>query len=301
MNATIPLDVRPEVSAALAASRPVVALASAPIGHSLPWPKSLEIARLAEAAVRAEGAIPAFVAVWKGSLTIGLSAGELDELSRGASALRASRRDLATAVARRLTAATTVAASMYLAHRAGIRLLAASAVGGASSGTGDISADIVELSRTPVAVVTAGARTVSDLARTSDVLESFGVPVVGYGTDSFPAFYQRPGSQPASVRVDKPAEGAALLAAHWGTGGAGVVVAQPTPAAVALYPDEVQPALREVSNQAARGGVRTRDLPPALMDRLNRMTGGRALQAYQAIFEANARLAAQLARELATA
>src|SRR5260370_41775256 len=171
MNATIPLDVRPEVSAALAASRPVVALASAPIGHSLPWPKSLEIARLAEAAVRAEGAIPAFVAVWKGSLTIGLSAGELDELSRGASALRASRRDLATAVARRLTAATTVAPSMYLAHRAGIRLLAASAVGGASSGTGDISADIVELSRTPLAVVTAGARTVSDLARTSDVLE----------------------------------------------------------------------------------------------------------------------------------
>jgi pseudouridine-5'-phosphate glycosidase len=299
MNTTVALDVRPEVSAALKAGRPVMALTSAPIGHSLPWPKSLEIARLAETAARAEGATPAFVAVWQGHLTVGLSAGELEELSRGASALRASRRDLATAVARRLTAATTVAASMYLAHRAGIRVLAASAVGGASSGTGDVSADVVELSRTPVAVVTAGARTVSDLPRTAEVMESFGVPVVGYGTDSFPAFYQRPGSQPASVRVDRPAEAAALLAAHWGMGGAGVVIAQPTPAEVALFPDEVQPALREVSNQAARGGVRTRDLPPALMDRLNRMTGGRALLAYQAIFEANARLAAQLARALA--
>jgi pseudouridine-5'-phosphate glycosidase len=299
MNGTVPLDVRPEVSAALQAGHPVVALTSAPIGHSLPWPKSLEIARLAEAAVRQGGAIPAFVAVWQGRLTVGLTAGELDELSRGASALRASRRDLATAVARRLTAATTVSASMYLAHRAGIRLLAASAVGGASSGTGDVSADLLELSRTPVAIITAGARTVADLARTSEILESYAVPIVGYGTDSFPAFYQRPGSQPASVRADKPAELAALLAAHWGLGGAGVVVAQPTPDAVALFPDEVQPALREVSHQAARGGVGTRDLPPVLMDRLNRMTGGRALQAYQAILEANARLAAQLARELA--
>ena len=153
----------------------------------------------------------------------------------------------------------------------------------------------MELSRTPVAVVTAGARTVADVWRTSEVLESFGVPVVGYGTDSLPAFYQRPGGQPVSVRADRPPEAAALLAAHWGMGGAGVVVAQPTPAEVALFPDEVQPALRQLGNQAARGGLRSRDLTPTLMDRLDRMTGGRALAAYQVILQANARLAAQLA------
>jgi pseudouridine-5'-phosphate glycosidase len=302
MFPVLPLDIRPEVAAALQAGRPVVAQASASIAHSLPWPENLEIARQVEVAARQEGATFALVAVWQGRLTVGLSAAEVEALARGGSAFRASRRDLATAVARQKTAATTVAASMYLAHRAGIYLLSTGAIGGAARGTGDswdVSADLVELERTPVAVVSAGARSVMDLARTTEVLESYGVPVVGYGTDSFPAFYQRPGSQPASVRIDDPAQAAALLAAHWGMGGAGVVFAQPTPAAVALTPDELQPALREVENQAVKAGVRARDLPPVLMDRLNRMTGGRALRAYQAILVANARLAAQVARELA--
>jgi pseudouridine-5'-phosphate glycosidase len=301
MYAPLPIDIRPEVAAALQSKRPIVAMASAPIAHSLTWPDNLEIARLAEAAARQEGVVLALVAICKGRLTVGLSSAEVEALARGGSTLRVSRRDIATAVARHLTAATTVSASMYLASRVGISLVVTGAIGGASgssAGTLDISADLMELSRTPVAVVTAGARSVADVPHTAEILESYCVPVIGYGTDSFPAFYQRPGSQPVSVRSDTPVDTAALLAAHWGTGGAGVVVAQPTPEAVALSPDELQPALREVRQQAVKSGMQAKDLPPALMERLNRMTRGRALRAYRAILEANTRLAAQIAKAL---
>ena len=296
-----PLDFNPEVADALKAGRPVVALSSAPIAHTLSWPENLEIARLAEAAARKEGAVLAVVAVWQGRLAIGLTAKQLEQLAHGTDSIRASRRDLATVILRKQTASTTVSASMYLAHRAGIPLLSTGAIGGAGHGSvggWDVSADLVELSRTAVAVVCAGARSVLDLARTCEILESYRVPVVGYGTEAFPAFYQRPGSQPASVRVDSPAEAAVLLAAHWGMKGAGVVVAQPTPDAFALSPDMLQPALREVEHLASQTGLRAKDLPPLLMDRLNRLTKGRALRAYRAILEANTRLAARIAREL---
>jgi pseudouridine-5'-phosphate glycosidase len=279
----------------------VVALASAPIAHSIPWPDNLETARMVQGVARKEGATLAIVAVWQGRLTIGLTSDEVEALARGASAIRASRRDLATAVLRGLTASTTVAASISLAHRAGIALLTTGAIGGAgpsATDSWDVSADLVELSRVPVAVVCAGARSFLDLARTAAILESYSVPVVGYGTDFFPAFYQRPGSQPATVRVDSPAEAASLVAAHWGMGGTGVVLAQPTPADVALSPDELHAAMNELAQQSARTHVRARDLPPSLLARLNRMTGGRALQAYKAILEANTLLAAQVARAL---
>jgi pseudouridine-5'-phosphate glycosidase len=299
----LPFDVRADVAAALKAGRPVVAMASAPIAHSLPWPDNHKIAKQAEMAAEQEGAVLAILAVWKGRLTVGLTAADLEELAKGASVLRANRRDLATAVAHGSTAATTVAASLYLAHRAGIPLLVAGAIGGASQSGTDavaISADLRELTRIPVAVVTGGTRTVADLTFTAEILESNSVPVIGYNTDSFPAFYQRPGSQRASVRASTPAEVAALLTAHWGMDGAGAVVALPTPEAVALTPDEIQPALREVSHQAENTGVRAKDLPPVLMDRLNRMTKGRALRAYAAILVGNAKLAAEIARELTT-
>jgi len=277
-------------------------MGSAPIAHSLPWPANLETAQLAEAAVRQEGATLAVVAVWQGRLTVGLTASEVEALAHGASSLRASRRDLATAVVQGRTAATTVAANMYLASRAGIRVVATGALGGAARGDAqgwDVSADLVELSRTPVAVVSSGARSVLSVATTAEILESYGVPVVGYGTDSFPSFYLCVGGYSVSSRVDTPAEAAALLAAHWGMSGAGVVLAQPTPAEAALSPDELHAALQEVEKQAARARVRAKDLPPFLMARLNRLTGGKALRAYQACLVANARLAAQVARELA--
>jgi pseudouridine-5'-phosphate glycosidase len=300
-----PLDVRPEVAAALQAGRPVVALASAPIAQSLPWPANLETVRQAEAAAGQEGATLAVLAVWEGRLTVGLTANEVAALARGACALRASRRHLAAAVVRGNSAATTVAASLYLADRAGIRLLVSGAIGGAArhaeqqEHAEDISADLVELTRAPVAVVSAGARSVSNPTRTAEILESYSVPVIGYGTDLFPTFYLRVGGHPASVRADTPAEVAALLAAHWGMGGMGVVVAQPTPSAQALSPDELCSAMLEVEEQARQGGVRSKDLPPFLMARLDRLTRGKAMRAYQAILVANARLAAQVATHLA--
>jgi pseudouridine-5'-phosphate glycosidase len=202
---------------------------------------------------------------------------------------------------RKETAATTVSASVCIARQARIPLVVTGAIGGLAHGSTnawDVSSDLVELSRTAVGVVSAGARSVLDLESTAEMLESYGVPVLGYGTESFPFFYERPINQLASARVDSPAEAAALLSAHWGMGGAGVVIAQPTPAEFALSPDELQPALLEVKKQAAAANVRTRDLPPFLMERLNRLTKGRALRAYRATLEANARLSAQIARAL---
>jgi pseudouridine-5'-phosphate glycosidase len=265
----------------------------------------LETVRLAEAAARQEGATLAVVGVWQGRLTVGLGAGEVEALARGHISMRATRRDLATAVAGGKTAATTVSASMYLAQRAGIPLLTTGAIGGAArhplygeQNIWDISADLVELLHTPVAVVSAGARNAHNLAFTAEVLETFRVPVIGYGTDSFPIFYMRAGNHPIPARADTPSEVAALLAAHWGMDGAGVLVAQPTPAEVALSPDELVPALQSVEKQARDDLIGMVDLSPYLMDRLNRLTRGKALRAYQTILVANTRLAAQIAHAL---
>ena len=300
-----PLDVRPAVAAALQARRPVVAMVSAPIAHTLPWPANLETVRRAEEAARQAGAVLAVVGVWRGRLTAGLEANEVEALARGGSSIRASRRDLAPAIVAGKTAATTVSSSMYIAWRAGIRLLITGAIGGAarSSAHGeervwDISADLVELFHTPVAVVSAGARSVHNLTYTAEVLETYRIPVIGYQTNSFPTFYMRLGNYPASARVDTPAEAAAVLATHWSMDGQGVVLAQPTPEAAALSPDELLPALQSVEKQAAEDRVWRKDLSPFLMDRLNRLTHGKALHAYQAIMVANARLAAQVAHEL---
>jgi pseudouridine-5'-phosphate glycosidase len=296
--------VRPDVAAATAAGRAVVALSSTPFAHSLPWPVNLETARQAEAVIRQEGAVPAVLAVLQGRLTVGLDEAQLERLCRERDVLRASRRDLAAAVTQGRTAAATVAAALYLAHRAGIRLVATGAIGGASTGgdtTWDVSADLLELSRTPAAVVCGGARSMLDLPRTLEMLESFGVPVVGHGTDFFPAFYVRLSSRPVSARVDSPAEAATLLQAHWALDGAGVVLAQPAPEAVALEPDDFAHGLLELERRASTHDGRTRDPAGSLVERLSRLTKGRTLRAYQAIVVANARLAAQVARELAAA
>jgi pseudouridine-5'-phosphate glycosidase len=299
-----PLDVRQEVTAALKAKRPVVGMVSAPIGHTLPWPANVKTIEQVSAVVQEEGALLAVVGVWQGKLTVGLETAELAVLGQGGSQLRASRRDLATAVAKGLTAATTVSASMVLASRSGIRLLVTGAIGGARHNVvgmdneWEISADLVELSQTPVAVVCAGARTVHNLGNTAGFLETFRVPLIGYQTDWFPSFYMRLGSYPVSVRLDRSEEIAGVLSAHWGMEGAGAVVAQPTPEQVALSPDELLPAIQAVEQQAAEKGESRKDLSPFQMERLNRLTRGKALRAYQAILVANARLAAQIAKAL---
>lgn len=292
------LDMADEVVAALQAGRPVVALESTLIAHGLPWPVNHETAIALEAAVREEGAMPATIAVWQGRPTVGLNAEQLEELARGKDVLKASRRDLAAAVAQKRTAATTVAATMYLAHRAGIRLFATGGIGGVHPSAGhsrDVSADLPELARTPVAVVCAGAKSILDLPQTLEVLETLGVPVVGYKTDEFPAFYLRSSGEPVPARVDTAQEAAELLSAHWELEGAGVVVVQPVEAEAALEQEEWMAALREAETRAARAGVRGKDVTPFLLARLAEITGGRTLRANRALVLANARLAARVA------
>ncbi len=298
---TAGLDVRPEVQTALREGRSVVALESTLIAHGLPWPVNLETARQAEAVVRAAGAVPATIAVLHGRPTVGLADAELAALAQSRDALKASRRDLAAAVALRRTAATTVAATMFLAHRAGIRVFATGGIGGAHRDARqpwDISADLTELGRTPVAVVCAGAKSILNIPRTLEILETEGVPVIGYGTDTFPAFYVRSSGEPVSARVDTPAEVAALLAAHWELGGAGVVLAQPLPPELALPAAEFDTAWARAEQLAVAAGVRGQQVTPFLLARLAELTGGKTLTVNQALIAANARLAAQVAVQL---
>lgn len=298
MNGPTWLDVHPEVADALRCERPVVALESTLIAHGLPWPANLETAHAAEEAVRGAGAVPATIAVLRGRLTVGLDECQLGALARGEDVAKASRRDLAAVVARGDTAATTVAATLSLAHRAGIRVFATGGIGGAhrgAPGNWDVSADLLELSRTPVAVVCAGAKCVLDIPRTLEILETQSVPVVGFGTDTFPAFYLRSSGEPVGTRVDTPAEAAALLAVHWQLGGCGVVLAQPLPTDVRVDQRELETALSQAERAAVRAGIRGKELTPFLLARLHEMTHGQTLKANQALIVANARLAAQVA------
>lgn len=299
------LDVRPEVTAALRDRRPVVALESTLIAHGLPWPLNFETACAAEAAVRAGGAVPATVAVLGGIPTIGLNEGELELLAHAKGVRKASRRDLAAAVAAKASAGTTVGGTMPLAYLAGISVLATGGIGGVHPPSGhhyepaDVSADLVELSRVPVAVVCAGAKSILDLPATLETLETESVPVVGYQTDTFPAFYLHSSGLPVSARVDSPDEAAALVEAHWQLGGAAVVLAQPVVEEFALDPDEFDQALTKARTQAQRGAIRGPALTPYLLARLAEHTAGRTLRANRALIVANAGLAASIAACLA--
>jgi pseudouridine-5'-phosphate glycosidase len=295
------IEVQPEVRKALASGQPVVALESSLIAHGLPWPLNLETGRAAEQAIRDEGGVPATIAVWQGRPRIGLTEDELVALAQAQNVFKASRRDIAVAVAQGISAGTTVAATMFLAHRAGVGILATGGIGGAHRGHAhawDISADLLELGRTRVAVVCAGAKSILDLPRTIAILETQSVPVVGYGTDDFPAFYLRSSGEPVSARVDSVADAARLLRAHWELGGAGFVLAQPVEASIVLEPDEFERALREVEQQATNAGVRGKELTPFLLRKLGEATEGKTARANQGLVVANARLATQLAIEL---
>jgi pseudouridine-5'-phosphate glycosidase len=295
----IRLVVRPEIADAVARRRPVVALESTLIAHGLPWPLNLETALAAEAAVRGEGAVPATIAVLMGMPTVGLHENELRDLARQEGVIKASRRDLAVAIAKGQTAATTVAATMALAHLAGIRLFATGGIGGAHRDTHpwDVSADLLELARTPVAVVCAGAKNILDIPRTLEILETHGVPVLGYGTSEFPAFFLQSSGEPVTARVDTPAQAASVLHAHWSLSGGGIVLAQPVEKHVALEPNTFRQALVEAERQALAAGVRGKELTPFLLQRLADITKGQTLRANQALVIASARLAAQVARE----
>jgi pseudouridine-5'-phosphate glycosidase len=300
------LHIHREVADAQAAGRPVVALESTLIAHGLPRPLNLETARAAETIVRQQGAIPATIAVLDGRPTVGLTAEQLERLASGTDIRKASTRDLASAIAQRATAATTVAATMFLAHHAAIRVFATGGIGGvhppATPGgpTWDVSADLDELARTPVAVVCAGAKSILDLPATLEVLESVGVPVVGYQTSTFPAFYLHDSGLPVSARIDSPAAAASLLAAHWALGGAGVVIGLPLSPELSLDPAEFATAWQRAEEMARSQDVRGPARTPFLLARLAELTEGRSLRANRELITANANLAARIAVALAT-
>ncbi|HET6574391.1 MAG TPA: pseudouridine-5'-phosphate glycosidase [Fimbriiglobus sp.] len=296
------LYVHTETADALADGRPVVAMESTLISHGLPWPANLETARQAEAAVRAAGAVPATVAVVRGRPTMGLNDRELEEFARATGVVKASRRDLGAAVGLGRTAATTVSATMVLARAAGVRVFATGGIGGAHrqqpSQPLDISADLMELSRTPVLVVCAGAKSILDLPQTLEFLESFGVPVLGYRTDEFPVFCVRGSGGPVSARVGSPAEAAAVYDAHVRMGGRGAVLVQPVDASVAVSEDVFSTAMRTAEAEAQAKGIRGADVTPFLLARLAELTDGKTLAANRALIVANARLAAEVAGKL---
>jgi pseudouridine-5'-phosphate glycosidase len=296
------LTVSDEVRAALATGRQVVALESTLIAHGLPWPMNVETARASEAAVRAAGATPATIAVLGGVPMVGLSDAQLEDLARLPGVRKASRRDLGAAVALKQHAATTVSATMALAHAAGIRVFATGGIGGAhrEAEPFDISADLAELARTPVLVVCAGAKSILHLPRTLEILETLGVPVVGYRTDAFPAFYVRDHSPPlpVSTRVDSPQAAATLFASHVRMGGCGAVLGQPCPTEVAVPEADFDRWLADAGNDALAAGVSGAKVTPFLLARLAELSGGRTLAANRALIVANARLAAEVAVEM---
>ncbi len=298
------LDLHPDIASALSAGAPVVALESTVISHGMPWPRNAETAFAVEAEVRAGGAVPATIAVIDGRLKVGLTAPEVERLARlGPQATKASRRDLGLLVARRGTGATTVSATMVVAALAGIRIFATGGIGGVhrgAAGSFDISADLQELARTPVAVVCAGVKSILDIGLTLEYLETHGVPVVGYRCDRLPTFFSRDSGFGVDARIDSPAELAALLRAHWAIGlSSGLLIANPIPHELALPRDEVDAASAAALADAQAGGIAGKAVTPFLLQRVDALTGGRSLQANIALIRGNARLAAEVAVAMA--
>jgi pseudouridine-5'-phosphate glycosidase len=294
------IEIAPEVAAAQA----VVALESTIVAHGMPWPRNLETARRVEAAVRAAGAVPATIAVLEGRLRIGLDDAGLERLARGGEKVaKLSRADLPWALAEGRDGATTVAATMLAAERAGIRVFATGGIGGVHRGVAeswDVSADLEELARTPVIVVSAGAKAILDLPKTLEVLETKGVPVVGYGTDELPAFWSRSSGLRVPLRLDDAAAVARLYAAQRALGlSAGILVANPIPREHEIPRAEIEPAI--AAALAAAQGAEGKRVTPALLDAVLAATGGKSLEANIALVLNNARLAAEIALALARA
>jgi len=283
------IDIAPEVAAALAAGKPVVALETSIVGQGLPAPHNLRVALDCEAAIRDEGGVPATVAVLDGKLRVGLTRTDLERIA--SHSRKVSSRDLGPALARAEAGATTVAATMRAAAMAKIRFMATGGIGGVHRGhPEDQSADLLELALSAVAVFCAGPKIILDLPFTVERLESLSVPVLGYGTDELPAFYTKRSGLPVSARVDGPAETARTLASAWLTGSQGLVVAIPPPAELPDAAAIVERALREVTASAG-------EVTPRLLARMAEISGGRSLDINVELVVHNARIAAQVARE----
>ena len=290
----------PEVSAALAAEKPVVALESTIIAHGMAYPANVETALAVEQVVREHGAVPATIAVIGGKLKAGLSHEEIERFGKeGPNIIKVSVRDLPFVAGRNLDGATTVAATMRIAGMAAIPVFATGGMGGVHRGAGesfDISADLTEMTRSNVALVTAGAKAILDLPLTLERLETDGVPVIGYRTGEFPAFYSRSSGLKVPMRADSAAEIAGIMRSKWELGLEGaVVVANPIPEADEIPSAEVGPVIATALAEAERLGIRGKDVTPFLLSEIVKATKGRSLQANIALVKNNARVAAEIA------
>jgi len=300
------LDIADDVAAALQDGEPVVALESTIISHGMPHPRNVETALRVEKTVRAAGAVPATIAVIGGRLKVGLSESEIGRLGeRGQQVVKTSRRDLPFVVARKESGATTVAATMIIAAMAGIRVFATGGIGGVHRGVEesmDVSADLEELAQTDVAVVCAGVKSVLDIGRTLEYLETKGVPVVGYRTDTLPAFYTRSSGFPVDYRVDTAGEIAAAMNARRDLGlKGGMVIANPIPEEHAMDNAEIDSVIEKAIVDMVRERVTGKDTTPYLLARIAERTGGRSLDANIQLVLNNARLAAEIAGHFAKA
>jgi pseudouridylate synthase len=293
------LDISEEVKSALKNNQPVVALESTIISHGMPYPKNVETALNVEQIIRDHGAIPATIAILNGRLKVGLSHDEIEMLGKVGDVVKASRRDIPFIIAKGLNGATTVASTMILADLAGIRVFATGGIGGVHRGAEtsfDISADLIELAQTNVAVICAGAKSILDIGLTLEYLETHGVPVVGYQTDELPAFYTSKSGFNVDYRVDNPQELALAIKAKWDLNlQGGLIVANPIPKAYEMDSDVINQAITEAIKQQFAAGVKGKESTPFLLAKVKELTGGDSLDSNIQLVYNNAKVGAQLA------
>jgi pseudouridine-5'-phosphate glycosidase len=289
----------PEVAAARAAGKPIVALESTIISHGMPYPQNVQMAREVEQLIRDGGAVPATIALIGGKICVGLSDAQLELLATSADAIKVSRRDLPYVLSQHKLGATTVAATMICAELAGIQVFVTGGIGGVHRGAAtsfDISADLQELAQTSVAVVCAGVKSILDIGLTLEYLETHGVPVVSVGQRGFPAFFTRDSGFPADFQLDTAAEQAAFLHTKWTLGlKGGVVISNPVPAADAMPKDEIDGITEQALQEAAQQGITGKQVTPFLLARIKALTAGRSLATNIALVKNNARCGAALA------
>jgi pseudouridine-5'-phosphate glycosidase len=296
------LSIHEEVAEALLSKKPVVALESTIIAHGMPYPQNVETALHVEKVIRENGAIPATIACINGKIQVGLSSSQLEELATSKNVLKLSRRDLPIAISQKRIGATTVAATMIGAEMAGIKIFATGGIGGVHRGvelTGDVSADLQELGMTSVAVVSAGAKAILDIPRTLEYLETMGVPVLGFQSDFFGAFYSRSSGIPVEMRMDTPQEIADFLNAKWNLGlKGGVLISNPIPEEYEIPSSEIEPVILEAVAEANALDINGKRLTPFLLGKIKDVTAGRSLETNIQLVLNNARVAAQIASSL---
>ena len=289
------VTIHPEIVAALESNKPVVALESTIISHGMPWPKNVETALSVEAVIRNEGAVPATIAIMDGKCMVGLDRKAIDFLGREKNVWKVSLRDMPYVISKNLPGATTVAATMRIASMAGIKVFATGGIGGVHRGaetTMDISADLTEMAQTNVAVVSAGVKSILDIGLTLEYLETKGIPVVTYGQDEFPSFYSGRSGYPSPLRLNDPAEIAAMLAVKWRLGLNGsVLVANPLPQELEVAPELIEVYIQQALKEAAIQKVTGKEVTPFLLKYIASHSKGESLEANIALIHRNALLA----------